>query len=421
MTKRSLRTPLPTLPSARLPMRTLQPKDTQFGVLLAFFLMPLSGLGTDIYLPSLPAMAEALQTSTTQIQFSLTIFLIGYALGQFVVGNFLDSFGRWKIGAVALFLFGLSSLMIAFVDSVAALHGLRLVQGLMAAVVAVAKRTFFVDLFSGEQLRGYLSSFTIIWSLGPIVAPFIGGYLHIHFGWQANFIFLALYAWLALALELWRGGETLAQRQSFVLADIASRYRYMLAQSRFNWGLLNIALPYSATLAFSMVAPFLIERRYGYSPEVTGWSALLMGLAWMAGGFAARWQLSTALLSKHRRAFGAMLLAAGVMLLVSLQYANLYTLLAFAFIVHASCGMAFNIYFTECLGMFPQFAGLSGGLVGGIAFMLTSLLSYSAVAALRVDSQILLALVYVIFALCLGGTAWVASRQQNMMENTIEK
>ena len=146
-----------------------------------------------------------------------------------------------------------------------------------------------------------------------------------------------------------------------------------------------------------------------------------MGLAWMAGGFAARWQLSTALLSKHRRAFGTMLLAAGVMLLVSLQYANLYTLLAFAFIVHASCGMAFNIYFTECLGMFPQFAGLSGGLVGGIAFMLTSLLSYSAVAALRVDSQILLALVYVIFALCLGGTAWVASRQQNMMENTIEK
>ena len=127
MTKRSLRTPLPTLPSTRLPMRTLQPKDTQFGVLLAFFLLPLSGLGTDIYLPSLPAMAEALQTSTTQIQFSLTIFLIGYALGQFVVGNFLDSFGRWKIGAVALFLFGLSSLMIAFVDSVAALHGLRLV------------------------------------------------------------------------------------------------------------------------------------------------------------------------------------------------------------------------------------------------------------------------------------------------------
>ena len=52
---------------------------------------------------------------------------------------------------------------------------------------------------------------------------------------------------------------------------------------------------------------------------------------------------------------------------------------------------------------------------------MASLLSYSAVAALRVDSQLLLALVYVIFALCLGGTAWVASRQQNMMENTIEK
>lgn len=387
-------------------MRTFDPKDTRFGVLLAFFLMPLSGLGTDIYLPSLPAMAEALGGSTAQIQFSLTIFLIGYALGQFVVGNFLDSFGRWTIGTVALFLFGLASLMIACIDSVAWLNGLRLVQGLMAAVVAVAKRTFFVDVFTGDALRGYLSSFTIIWSLGPIVAPFLGGYLQTHFGWQASFIFLAAYAWFGLGLELWRGGETLAQRQSFVLADIAARYRYMLAQSRFNWGLLNIALPYSSTLAFSMVSPFIIERGYGYGPQVTGWAALLMGLAWMLGGFAARWQLADSLLSKHRRAFVLMLLAAVAMLLVSWRHANLYTLLAFAFVIHASCGMAFNIYFTECLGMFPQFAGLSGGLVGGIAFMLTSLLSYGAVTGLQVDSQVLLALVYVIFALGLGATAW---------------
>ena len=135
-------------------MRQLQASDTRFGVFLAFLLMPLSGLGTDIYLPSLPAMAQALHTSPAQIQFSLTIFLIGYALGQFIIGNFLDSFGRWRIGTVALFLFGLASLMIALVDSVAWLHGLRLVQGLMAAVVAVAKRTFFVDVFTGAQLRG---------------------------------------------------------------------------------------------------------------------------------------------------------------------------------------------------------------------------------------------------------------------------
>lgn len=386
-------------------MRRFNPKDTQFGVFLAFFLMPLSGLGTDIYLPSLPAMAQAMGSSTAEIQFSLTIFLMGYALGQFVVGNFLDSFGRWGIGTAALFLFGLASLLIACIDSVAWLNGLRLVQGLMAAVVAVAKRTFFVDVFTGDQLRGYLSSFTIIWSLGPIVAPFIGGYLQTHFGWQANFIFLAAYAWLGVGLELSRGGETLAQRQSFVLRDIAQRYRYMLGQSRFNWGLLNIALPYSSVLAFSMVSPFIIERSYGYGPQITGWAALLMGLAWMTGGFVARVQIATALLRKHHRAVLVMLLAAAAMLLVSLRWANLYTLLAFAFVVHASCGMMFNIYFSECLGMFPQFAGLSGGLVGGIAFLLTSVLSYGAVAALQVDSQVLLALVYVIFALSLLASA----------------
>jgi hypothetical protein len=70
--------------------------------------------------------------------------------------------------------------------------------------------------------------------------------------------------------------------------------------------------------------------------------------------------------------------------------------------------------------MFPQFAGLSGGLVGGIAFFLTSVLSYGAVTALQVDSQWLLALVYVIFALGLGGTAWLAARQKINPEITIE-
>ncbi len=397
-------------------MRRIQPEDSRFGVFLAFFLMPLSGLGTDIYLPSLPAMAEAMGSSTAQMQLSLTIFLAGYALGQFVIGNFLDSFGRWGIGTVALFLFGLASLMIACIDSAAWLHGLRLVQGMAAAVVAVAKRTFFVDMFSGEQLRAYLSSFTIVWSLGPIVAPFIGGYLQVHFGWQANFIFLAAYAWLAVGLELWRGGETLPERQSFVLRDIAARYRYMLGQARFNLGLLNIALPYAATLAFSMVAPFLIERSYGYGPQVTGWAALLMGLAWMVGGFVARWQLAASLLVKHRRAVVWMLATAAAMLALSLPYANLYTLLLFAFLVHISCGMMFNVYFTECLGMFPQFAGLSGGLIGGIAFMLTSLFSYGAVTLLRVDSQAGLALVYLLFALALGISAWLAPRYAQRRE-----
>ena len=398
-------------------MRQLQASDTRFGVFLAFLLMPLSGLGTDIYLPSLPAMALALNASPAQIQFSLTIFLIGYALGQFIIGNFLDSFGRWRIGTVALFLFGLASLMIAFIDSIAWLHALRLIQGLMAAIVAVAKRTFFIDMFTGDKLRGYLSSFTIIWSLGPIVAPFIGGYLQAHFGWQASFIFLAIYAWAALGLELWRGGETLQVRQPFVMREIAQRYRYMLAQVEFNRGMLNIALPYGGVLAFSMVSPFLIERVYGYGPTVTGYSALMMGLAWMSGGFIARLQLGRSLLHKHRRALSVMLPTAAIMLVVSAQYANIYTLLIFAFVLHASCGMMFNIYFSECLGMFPQFAGLSGGLVGGIAFMLTALLSYAAVAALQVDSQWLLALVYVLFALSLLGTLFWAKAQPKSKPN----
>lgn len=392
-------------------MRTITQANSRHGVWLAFLLIPLSGLATDIYLPSLPSIALAMGGSPSAVQLSLTIFLVGYGVGQLFIGNFMDSFGRYRIAVIALFLFGLSSLLIAFTHSIVVLNLLRFAQGLLAAVVVVAKRTFFVDVFTGATLRRYLSSFTIAWSMGPIVAPFIGGYLQTGFGWQANFLFLAAFAWIALIFEVLHGGETLRAPVPFRARDILSRYRTMLTHAAFLRGLLNVGIPYSSVMAFSMVSPFLIEHVYGLSPQVTGYAALVMGLAWMTGGFVARSQLQRGLLDKHVRAVFFMGIVAGTMALVSWQWSNIYTLVLFAYLVHAACGMVFNIYFSECLGMFPQFAGLSGGLTGGVAFMLTSALSYAAVTMLDVHSQQGMAEVYLLFAAALvltGAWAWLA-------------
>ena len=135
-------------------MRTITQANSRHGVWLAFLLIPLSGLATDIYLPSLPSIALAMGGSPSAVQLSLTIFLVGYGVGQLFIGNFMDSFGRYRIAVIALFLFGLSSLLIAFTHSIVVLNLLRLAQGLLAAVVVVAKRTFFVDVFTGATVLG---------------------------------------------------------------------------------------------------------------------------------------------------------------------------------------------------------------------------------------------------------------------------
>ena len=390
-------------------VRKFTPDNAGFGIFLAFALLPLSGLGTDIYLPSLPTMSRHFGVPAAQVQLSITLFLIGYGVGQLFAGSVMDSFGRYWTGLVALFLFGLTSLLIAFTSDMDVINGARLLQGLFGACVVVAKRSFFVDLFTGKRLKHYLSLFTVAWSLGPIIGPFVGGYLQAWFGWQANFIFLAAFSWIFVGLELWRGGESLQHFQRFHVGDIVRRYAEMLTHRAFMGNLLVVSLCYSTTMLFSLSAPFIVEHTLQRSPITTGYSALLMGFAWMTGGLTARTQLHRPLLQKHGAAAACLLVMALAMALTFPWVGNLLSLLAFAFCIHAAAGLAFNIYFAECLSMFPKNAALSGGLTGGLVFLLTSVLSYGVVSLTTLGNQAQLACGYLGFAVLIAGM-WAVTR-----------
>ena len=190
----------------------MEQKHTGMATAITFALIPLSGFATDIYLPSLPAMAANLHTSGVSIQLTLSLFLISYGISQLFIGSFLDSYGRYKAGLVALLIFVLASLVIATSTSLYVICAMRIVHGFAVGLIMVGKRAYFVDVFTGEKLKHYLSMLSIIWSAGPIVAPFFGGYLQKAFGWQSNFYFLAGLAFVILILEYFYGGETLRVR-----------------------------------------------------------------------------------------------------------------------------------------------------------------------------------------------------------------
>ena len=390
-------------------MRTFTSHNATFGIFLAFALLPLSGLGTDIYLPSLPTMVQHFGVSAEKVQLSITLFLVGYGAGQLFAGSLMDSFGRYRIGLVSLFLFGLTSLLIACSGNIDVINIARLLQGVFGACVVVAKRSFFVDIFTGKQLKHYLSLFTVAWSLGPIVGPFLGGYFQSWFGWQANFLFLAAYSWLFFALELWGGGESLPHFHRFHIGDIVRRYADMLTHRTFMGYVLIVSLAYSTILLFSLSAPFIVEHTLQHTPVATGYAALLMGFAWMAGGLTARTQLHRPLLQKHGVAAAAMLVLSTAMAVTFPWIGNLGSLLAFAFCIHAAAGLAFNIYFAECLSMFPKNAALSGGLTGGLVFLLTSVFSYGVVSLTTLRNQGQLACGYLAFGVLITAL-WALAR-----------
>lgn len=265
---------------------------------LALALIPLSGFATDVYLPSMPSMAQSLHISNLQIQLTLTVFLISYGLSQLFIGSFLDSFGRYKISLAGLLIFALASLIIAVSTNIYVILFMRMIHGITVGAVVVAKRAYFIDLYKDARLKHYLSIFSIIWSTGPIIAPFIGGYLEHGFGWQSNFYFLAIFAVIFAVCEIIFSGETLQNAAAFKLKKIGKVYLEMFGTVSFSLGVMMLGFAYCMVMIYNMTGPFIIEHAMGLSPIVAGYSSLILGTAWMMGGFLGKATIRIALIKK---------------------------------------------------------------------------------------------------------------------------
>ena len=198
-------------------LRHASEKNKKIATIITFFTIPLSGFMTDIYLPSFPSMAQNLSVSEKNIQLTLTCFFLSYGFAQLFVGSILDSLGRYKPVLFSLIALVISSLAITWTDQVGLICFWRIVQGLGTSFIVVAKRAYFVDVYDEEKRKHFLSYFTIVWSCGPIIAPFLGGYLESLFNWQANFYFLAIYAGILFFAELFFSGETIRNLKRFNL------------------------------------------------------------------------------------------------------------------------------------------------------------------------------------------------------------
>ncbi len=355
----------------------IHPKHRGISNLLAFALLPLSGFATDVYLPSLPGMATDLQVSGIQVQFTITIFLVSYGISQLFIGSILDSYGRYRTGLVSLFVFALVSLVAATTHSIYMIYAMRVVQGITVGAVVAGKRAFFVDLYTGDKLKSYLGLFSIIWSTGPIIAPFVGGYLQTLFGWRANFYFLTgLGAGLGI-LEYFFSGETLPQRTPFRIKRVVNIYKDMLTTLPFVLGITMLGLSYAMVMVCNMTAPFIIEHHLQFNAVTTGYCSLILGFAWMVGGFISKATIRHPFFRKLTVNTALQLFFVLAMLLC-MQYAdNLYALVGFAFMVHVGAGYTFNNYMTFSMTRFPQNAGIASGLTGGLTFLMVSGLSYS--------------------------------------------
>ncbi|SMP20447.1 MFS transporter [Flavobacterium hercynium] len=390
--------------------KKLKKENQKIATLISFALIPLSGFATDIYLPSMPSMGTALHISSLEIQLTLSIFLISYGVAQLFIGSIVDSFGRYNISLTAMVLFILSCLVIANTQNIYLIYTMRLIHGITVAGIVVAKRAYFVDLFEGEQLKIYLSIFTIIWSTGPIIAPFIGGYLQEIFGWEANFYFLGAVAAVFFVLEMVFGGETIKAPMEFNIKKIGGIYLEMLKTPSFMLGVFMLGLAYSMVMVYNMSGPFIIEHELLLTPVVAGYCSLILGFAWMAGGFIGKATIKIPFYKKMAINILMQIIFVVAMILAVGFYSSVFTLVLFAFLIHVCSGYTYNNYFVFSLSSFPKNAGIAGGLTGGIVYILVSFLSFFIIKFLPAKDQYNLSYSYLILALLSGLVMFIIVR-----------
>src|SRR5262245_43079524 len=167
----------------------LRPDTFVLTALLAF-LTSFGPLSVDLYLPSMPAIAAALAAPPAHVQLTISLYLVGFALGQIVHGPLSDRIGRKPVIILSFAVYCAATLVCLLSTSIAVLVAGRFLQALGVAGSVVAVRAVVRDMYEGAHAGRQLSSMGMLMGFAPIMAPLVGGALQTAFGWRAGFVFL---------------------------------------------------------------------------------------------------------------------------------------------------------------------------------------------------------------------------------------
>jgi DHA1 family bicyclomycin/chloramphenicol resistance-like MFS transporter len=332
-------------------------------------LVLLAGLGAlsmNIFLPSLPAMAEEFGTEYRLIQLSVALYLGVNAVLQVFIGPISDRFGRRPVMLASIIIFLIATVGTLVATTVEVFLAFRALQAVIVAGLVVG-RAVVRDMVPQEEAASMIGYVTMGMAIVPMVGPMIGGALEEAFSWHASF-------WLLLAcgaLTLWLAwsdmGETAVHR-STSFAQQFRQYPELLTSRRF-WGYcLTAAFASGAFFAYLGGAPFVGSEVFHLSPAVLGFyfGAPALGYAignFLSGRFSVRLGINRMVLA------GTLITCLGLLMLLAVELAGArHPAVFFGFITFVGLGngMVLPNATAGMLSVRPRLAGSASGLGGAI-------------------------------------------------------
>ncbi len=350
--------------------------DRRLYLILVLIALPFAGAGIDIYAPSLPALTQYFSASAETIKLSVTLYLLGLCFGQVVFGTASDFFGRRPSLILGLVGFVAFSWCITTAIDVHYLIFERLCQGFFMGSVAANSRSIVADIYNKDEIKHVSPYMSACWSIGPIIAPVIGGYLQYYFRWQLSFDVLATYA-LGLLLFVLYLEETNLLKRDFSLKEVLSTYGTVIRNPQYLGGLLAMAVGYFMLVIYAVILPFVVEYTLGKTAVMYGNVTLLLGASYLLGTLLNRFfQRYISLDMVIKRGMIVCVFSSCVMFLSLLLFPlNMFTLYVPIMLLTMAVGTVFPGCMSKCLSAFPEKAGIASALAGAGFMFFTAFMS----------------------------------------------
>ncbi len=323
-------------------------------------------MSIDMYMPSFPAVAEALGVHVVNLQLTLSSFMLGTGIGQILYGPISDRFGRKKPSYFGILIFVVASLLCTTATTLPALIGFRFLQAFGGSAALVCARAIVRDLLSGVEMAKMMSAMSMLFVLAPAFAPTIGSTILHWTSWHGIFFALMLFGVL-VALGLSTIPESLPDdlRNDHGFRDAFGAYREILKNREFRSASIITMGGSFVTFAYVSSSPAVLMGEYGVSRTTFG---ILFGL--ISIGLLTSSRINIKYVSKfgiHKmllRFTAVQSVSAAFVLLCAIFHAPLWALLLFVIICFGCApGMAGNSM-TMALHPFPEKAASAAAMLG---------------------------------------------------------
>lgn len=355
----------------------------------------LSPFSIDMYLPAFPQIAEDFGTTVSKVALSISSYFIGLSFGQLFYGPLLDRFGRKKPLYVGLVIYALASAGCLISDSADSLVTWRFFQALGGCAAGVAAMSIVRDLFSVKESSKILSLLILVLGVSPLIAPTVGGYVTIAFGWHSIFIILAALSLILLGVVFFYLPESHTPDSTvrLRLAPIFKTYATIIKEPQFYAHVFAGAFAFSSLFLYVASSPMIFMNIFRVSPLEYGWI-----FAGLSVGFIGFSQLNIFLLKKFQNSQilrGALFVQASSALLFLIgtfsgwygivgTIAHIFTLLACAGLTNPNAASLALAPFKKNTGSAAALMGFLQMGIGAIVSSLVGLLSGTEMVLLTV-------------------------------------